>query len=194
MAKSEKRSARDTHTENVFFEKNEHLPMLYGDSDAHLERIEQQLHVGLVSRGNMISITGEKRDIEATEKILQSLYEKIDAGGDVSMAEVDAAIRMMPPVIDEKVKTKQMQKRAVDSDVYIRTMKKTIAPYSHVQANYMRALYDNDLVFALGPAGTGKTYIAVATAVYHFINKKVERIILSRPAVEAGGKNRLSAR
>lgn len=187
MAKSEKRSTRETQTVNVFFEKNEYLPMLYGNHDAHLERVEQMLHVELVSRGNMISITGVKRDIEATEKILQSLYDKIVAGGEVIMADVDAAIRMMPPVIDDKVKTKQ-QHKGVESDVYIRTMKKTIAPYSHVQANYMRALYDNDLVFALGPAGTGKTYIAVAAAVYQFINKKVERIILSRPAVEAGEK------
>lgn len=191
MAKPDKRVVRDTQTVNVFFEQNIHLPMLYGDHDAHLERIEQMLNVELVSRGNMISITGLKRDIEATEQILQSLYQQIERGNEITIANVDAAIRMIPPVVENKKakpKTQGDGAQAIESEVYIRTMKKTITPYSHVQANYIRGLFDNDLLFALGPAGTGKTYIAVAMAVYQFIHKKVERIILSRPAVEAGEK------
>jgi phosphate starvation-inducible PhoH-like protein len=102
MAKPDKRVVRDTQTVNVFFEQNIHLPMLYGDHDAHLERIEQILNVELVSRGNMISITGLKRDIEATEKILQSLYQQIERGNEITVANVDAAIRMIPPVIENK--------------------------------------------------------------------------------------------
>jgi phosphate starvation-inducible PhoH-like protein len=191
MAKPDKRVVRDTQTVNVFFEQNIHLPMLYGDHDAHLERIEQMLNVELVSRGNMISITGLKRDIEATEQILQSLYQQIERGNEITVANVDAAIRMIPPVVEnKKAKPKPAgdMAQSVESEVYIRTMKKTITPYSHVQANYIRGLYNSDLLFALGPAGTGKTYIAVAMAVYQFIHKKVERIILSRPAVEAGEK------
>jgi phosphate starvation-inducible PhoH-like protein len=188
MTKTDKKSVRDRDTQsvNIFFEQNQLLPSLYGDSDAHLERIEQMLNVDVVSRGNMVTVTGHKRDVEATEKLLQSLYEKIEKGDDVGMAEVDAAIRMIPPVVENK-RSKHPEKGApAGSDVYIRTMKKTIAPYTHVQANYIRALYDNDMVFALGPAGTGKTYIAVAMAVYLLMNKRVERIVLSRPAVEAG--------
>ncbi|MEJ0009993.1 MAG: PhoH family protein [Alphaproteobacteria bacterium] len=184
MAKPDKRAARDHQTVNVFFEHNQYLPMLYGDHDAHLERIEERLNVALIARGNMVSITGHKRDIDATERLMQTLYRQIENGGAVGEAEVDAAIRLMPPVVDKKSKT--TEREGVQSDVYIRTMKKTVVPYTHVQANYVRALYENDMVFALGPAGTGKTYVAVAMAVYYFLNKKVERIILSRPAVEAG--------
>ena len=187
MAKLDKRATRDTQTVNVFFEQNQYLPQLYGDRDAHLERLQQLLSVELVSRGNMISITGHKRDIDATERVLQDLYNRIEKGEDIAEADIDAAVRMIPPVNDKKPKNRHGVEE-VDTDVYIRTMRKTITPYSHVQANYIRALYDSELVFALGPAGTGKTYIAVAMAVYMFMNKKVERIILSRPAVEAGEK------
>lgn len=188
MAKPDKKSARDTQSVNIFFEHNQYLPTLYGESDTHLERVEQMLNVSLVSRGNMISISGLKRDIEATEQILQKLYKQVASGQDITMADVDAAIRMIPPVPEGKKVKHVVGDIEAESDVYIRTMKKTIVPYTHVQANYMRGLYDNDLLFALGPAGTGKTYIAVAMAVYQFMNKKVERIILSRPAVEAGEK------
>ena len=187
MAKPDKKAARDTQTVNLFFEGNQHLPMLYGDHDSHLEHIASLLNVSLVSRGNMLSITGHKRDTEATEQLMQTLYGQIEQGKEISTAEIDAAIRLMPPVNDKKPKNRHGVNEA-NSDVYIRTMRKTIVPYTHVQANYIRAMYDNDLVFALGPAGTGKTYIAVAMAVYQFLNKKVERIILSRPAVEAGEK------
>ena len=183
----DKKVARETQTINVFFDNNQFLPILYGEQDAHLKRLETALSVELVARGNMLSITGHKRDIDATEQLVQSLYEQIKAGADITETDLDAAIRMMPPVNDKKPKNRHGVETA-DTDVYIRTMRKTITPYSHVQANYIRALYDNELVFALGPAGTGKTYIAVAMAVYMFLNKKVERIILSRPAVEAGEK------
>jgi phosphate starvation-inducible PhoH-like protein len=187
MSKPDKKTTRETQSINVFFEHNQFLPLLYGERDAHLKRLEQALSVELVARGNMLSITGLKRDIDAAEQLLQSLYEQIKNGVDITETDLDAAIRMMPPVNDKKPKNRHGIE-AADTDVYIRTMRKTITPYSHVQANYIRALYDNELVFALGPAGTGKTYIAVAMAVYMFLNKKVERIILSRPAVEAGEK------
>jgi phosphate starvation-inducible PhoH-like protein len=178
---------RETQTVNVFFDKNHILPLLYGEMDVHLERLEQLLNVSLVSRGNMLSITGHKRDIEATEEVLQSLYRQAENGIDLTLSHVDAAVRLLPPITDKKPKQRD-DDAAVNADVYIKTLRKTIVPYSHVQANYMRGLYENELLFALGPAGTGKTYIAVAMAVYQFINKKVERIILSRPAVEAGEK------
>ncbi len=187
MAKPDKKTARDTQTVNVFFEQNQYLPALYGDRDSHLERLEQLLQVELVSRGNMISITGHKRDIDATETLLQGLYARIEKGEDIGLGEIEAAVRMIPPVNDKAPKNRHGN-ADVSTDVYIRTMRKTITPYTHIQANYIRAMYDNDLVFALGPAGTGKTYLAVAMAAYMFMNKKVERIILSRPAVEAGEK------
>lgn len=179
--------SRETQTVNTFFEKNHLLPILYGEMDCHLERLEQLLNVTLISRGNMLSITGHKRDIEATEEVLQSLYRQAENGIDITLSNIDAAVRLLPPITDKKPKSRD-ESPEPDADVYIKTMRKTIVPYSHVQANYMRGLYENDLLFALGPAGTGKTYIAVAMAVYQFLNRKVERIILSRPAVEAGEK------
>lgn len=180
---------KDTESLNVFFDNNAYLPILYGDRDSNLERIGALLNVSAISRGNMISISGKRRDIEATEQILNKLYKQIEEGRDIGPSEVEAAIRMLAPVADPKQKKrKRYAGDEADSDVMIKTMKKAIVPYSHVQANYMRQLFDSDLVFALGPAGTGKTYIAVAMAVYALLNKKVERIILSRPAVEAGEK------
>lgn len=181
------KNPRDIQTVNVFFDKNHLLAALWGEMDCHLHRLEQLLNVALVARGNMLSITGHKRDIEATEESLQSLYRQLESGVDISLSHVDAAVRLLPPITDKKPLSRDKDDEA-RSDVYIKTQRKTIVPYSHVQANYMRALYDSDLVFALGPAGTGKTYIAVAMAVYMFVNRKVERIILSRPAVEAGEK------
>lgn len=185
MSKPDKKSA--TETTNVFFEHNQHLPLLYGDHDSHLNQLSSLLNVELVSRGNMLSISGHRRDIEATERVVQGLYEQIEKGTEITSEHISAAVRMLPPVNEKKPKNRHGVDEA-DSDVYIRTMKKTVVPYTHIQANYIRAMYDNDLVFALGPAGTGKTYIAVAMAAYMFMNKKVERIILSRPAVEAGEK------
>jgi phosphate starvation-inducible PhoH-like protein len=181
------RKQHDLETANIFFDNNAYLPVLYGDRDSNLERVGQLLNVTAISRGNMISLTGHRRDIEAAEQILTSLYKQIEQGVDVGPQEVDAAIRMLKPVSDPKSRPKRRYDGdEADTEVVIKTLKKTVRPYSHVQANYMRALYESDMIFALGPAGTGKTYIAVAMAVYAFLNKKVERIVLSRPAVEAG--------
>lgn len=175
---------------NLFFDNNAHLVMLYGEQDEHLKRIAEQLNVTIVSRGNMVSVTGKRRDIQATEKVLNDLYAKIDKGEEVDVTIVNAAVRMTPPMPDNPQKQKKHKREldGEDGEIQIKTMKKAVRPYSHIQANYIRAMFDNDLVFCLGPAGTGKTYIAVAMAVYHFITGKVERIVLSRPAVEAGEK------
>ena len=178
---------------NIFFEDNSVLPALYGDDDAHLKTLEKLLNLEAIPRGNMLSVTGAQRDVVLVEAILMDLYKTLKAGHNITLKDVEAAVRIAPPMKVEDTQevrkpTKRQEKRAIQSDVYIKTAKKTIAPYSHMQANYMRALYDHDLTFALGPAGTGKTYIAVAMAVYMFLNHRVERIILSRPAVEAGEK------
>ena len=181
---------------NIFFGDNTLLPALYGDDEEHLQKLERMLNVQAVARGNMVSLSGKERDVVLAEDILNQLYSKLEKGDEVGPSEVAAAIRMAPPVSDADVaakktkgtKRKQDYKDEKGGDVVIKTMKKTIRPYSHMQANYMRAMYDSDLCFALGPAGTGKTYIAVAMAVYMYLQGKVEKIILSRPAVEAGEK------
>ena len=180
---------------NIFFGDNTLLPSLYGDDEEHLQKLERMLSVQAVARGNMVSLSGKERDVVLAEDILNQLYTKLEKGDEVGPNEVAAAIRMAPPVTDKDVAAKkpganrkQDYKDEKGGDVVIKTMKKTIRPYSHMQANYMRAMYDSDLCFALGPAGTGKTYIAVAMAVYMYLQGKVEKIILSRPAVEAGEK------
>lgn len=169
---------------NMVFQDNGLLPMLFGEHDAHLTRIEKKFNITASSRGNALALTGEKSDIEAGRVVLEALYADLKKGGDIGPAEVDAAIRMLAGSHGAE----NHSLFADSDDVVIKTMKKTIKPYSPHQAGYIKALGKNEMVFALGPAGTGKTYIAVAMAVAMFTSQKVEKIILSRPAVEAGEK------
>lgn len=193
MSKKASTTKRAPHSTNIFFDNNDLLPLLYGDEDVHLKKLEKMLNVEAIVRGNMLSLSGNKRDVVLSERILMELYDKIAHGHDIGPAEVDAAIRMAPPVTDADVgkldgAPTESGRKHVGGDVMIKTLKKTIRPYSHMQANYIRTLFEHDMIFALGPAGTGKTYIAMAMGIYLFITGKVERIVLSRPAVEAGEK------
>jgi len=169
---------------SIVFENNGLLPMLFGENDAHLARIEKKFNVSASSRGNVLAISGGRGNVEASKSILETLYAELEKGGEVGSAQVDAAIRMMMPQEPHDPKATLFG----DQDIVIKTMKKTIKPYSLVQSKYIQLLGSNEMVFALGPAGTGKTYIAVAMAVSMFYSKRVEKIILSRPAVEAGEK------
>lgn len=139
------------------------------------------MHVCTASRGNIISITGKSDNVTRAKTALENLYRTLEKGREISMIDVDAAIKMA-----HKPTTKHP---AVSLQEYVvTTRKKNIVPYTHIQLEYLKTLQQKELVFAAGPAGTGKTYIAVAMAVSMFLNKQVERIILSRPAVEAGEK------
>ena len=173
---------------SLVFKNNALLPTLLGQDDAHLTRIEKKFNVTAASRGNVVALTGRRQaDIEAGRQVLQELYNQLELGIDVGPAEVDAAMRMTGHSAENGVATDEHKKKVVGEQV-IKTAKKYIRPYSPTQAEYMQKLHDHDLVFSLGPAGTGKTYIAVAQAVAAFMARDVERIILSRPAVEAGEK------
>lgn len=165
------------------FANNALLPILFGDEDKHLAKLEKHLGVTIASRGNALVLTGEAKAVETARVILEDLYNKLEKGKEIVSADVEAAIR-----IAQADKTSGKVGRPVRSDVGIKTLKKTILPYSSHQADYIEALANYDMVFALGPAGTGKTYIAVAQAVAAFVSQRVDRIILSRPAVEAGEK------
>jgi phosphate starvation-inducible protein PhoH and related proteins len=168
---------------SIVFQDNGLLPMLYGENDSHLAKIEKKFNVSASSRGNVLALSGEKANVEASRSVLETLYADLKKGGEVGSAQVDAAIRMMghhPGGDNSRV--------PMAGDVLIKTMKKAIKPYSPMQAQYIQTLAASDLVFALGPAGTGKTYLAVAMAVSMFTSGRVEKIILSRPAVEAGEK------
>ncbi len=167
------------------FPNNSLLPMLYGEADKYLNKIEKGFGVIATSRGNMLALTGDPVAVQKSRDVIQDLYNKLEGGMEIGAGEVDAAIRMSTP---QKSNGNKQHRLPFNSELCIKTQKKTIHPYSQAQAEYMDALHKHDMVFALGPAGTGKTYIAVAYAVSLFLNNKVDRIILSRPAVEAGEK------
>lgn len=158
------------------FDDNSLLPQLFGDGDQHLARIERALGISLASRGNRLAISGNAAHAELARSALAGLYDRLKRGHEVDAQAVDAALRMAPQHGGEPWS---------DSDE-IRTRKRRIAPRGPVQAQYIKALRSHEMVFGLGPAGTGKTYLAVAMAVDMLMNGKVERIVLSRPAVEAG--------
>jgi len=163
------------------FDDNRLLPMLYGDFDRHLARVEQALGVSLSSRGNAVTITGDADDVAIARACLQALYDRLRNRQNVDMAEVDAALRLA-----RSAAAAGRAEIVVDDRLTIRTPRRQIAPRSAGQQRYVRALLDNELVFGLGPAGTGKTYLAVGMAVSMLSSGRVDRIILSRPAVEAG--------
>ena len=158
------------------FDDNSLLPQLYGERDRHLDRIERELGVSLVSRGNRLAIGGPHESADVARSAIASLYQRLKRGLEVDNAAVDAALKRA---------SLQAHEQWGEAEE-IRTRKRRISPRSANQAAYLRALRANELVFGLGPAGTGKTYLAVAMAVDMLMSGTVERIILSRPAVEAG--------
>jgi phosphate starvation-inducible PhoH-like protein len=169
------------------FDDNRLLPALFGEHDRNLSLIEEQLGVSLVSRGNRLAISGPATNVEAARATLAGLYQRLKRGLDVGRPEVEAALRHGPaggPANSER-DSGLFAERSDDGSA-VRTQRRLVTPRSVAQANYLRALQELDLVFGLGPAGTGKTYLAVAVAVAMLTKGKVDRIILSRPAVEAG--------
>lgn len=171
----------------IQFDDNALLPLLYGEHDQNLVRLEQRLGVRVASRGNRLSISGPSEQVKGASEAVKALYERLRKGMDVGEAEVDAAARLVQ--VDPKASGSD-KKAAVESmhgdDLTIVTRRRKLTPRSPGQARYIEALHRHEMVFGLGPAGTGKTYLAVAVATSMLITGRVERIILSRPAVEAG--------
>ncbi|MEE8622947.1 MAG: PhoH family protein [Alphaproteobacteria bacterium] len=167
------------------FDDNSLLPLLFGEHDRYLARIEQQLGVLMVSRGNRLAISGPTWAAEAARDVLEALYDKLKREITVDQGEVDAAIRLASGGLAGEGQGAAAQD-VFTRDLVIPTRKRQISPRTPTQAAYVRAMREFELVFALGPAGTGKTYLAVATAISLLMTGEVDRIILSRPAVEAG--------
>src|SRR5690606_39212454 len=134
------------------------------------------------ARGNKVVIEGPEGDVARAREVLVSLHERLLAGQEIDSGAIEALISMSNEPTLEGIITGD----AKGPPIMIRTRRKTIVPRSAMQADYMRHLASRDIVFALGPAGTGKTYLAVAQAVSQLITGSVQRLILSRPAVEAG--------
>lgn len=167
------------------FEDNSLLPLLFGEQDKNLSKLEKQLLVNISSRGNMVSISGASDSVKASETVLNEIYSKLLSGANVEETEIDATIRHYSLGANG---VKKNGKKGPWREMVIRTLKKDVKPFSQTQAEYLDSILHKDLTFAVGPAGTGKTYFAVAAAAHLFLNHQVDRIILSRPAVEAGEK------
>jgi len=163
-------------TKRMSFDDNAVIAQLYGHHDSNLVRIEALTGAQLNARGNQLDVTGEGDEVTVASKALTSLYERLKRGLSVEMADVDASVRFAKNGADSNVGDAES----------IRTRRRTIAARTPGQRGYLQALRERDMVFALGPAGSGKTYLAVAQGVALLLAGKVERIVLSRPAVEAG--------
>ena len=169
----------DSVSVDVQFEDNGLAQELFGSHHSNLARLEQLLDVSIHPRGNELTIVGDALGVKDAGDVLEALYDRLGRGLEVSQDEVDAAVRMSGDVPGGPAKTK-------DAQITIHTHNRSITPRSNSQAAYLHAVDSHDLVFAQGPAGTGKTYLAVAKAVELLVSGAVDRIILSRPAVEAG--------
>jgi len=167
------------------FENNRLASELFGQFDQNLKLIEQKLNIDARARGNTVAISGEVEATNIARKALDYLYDRLQKGTPIEASDVEGAIRMAQAADDQLV-FPALEKKAKLSMGQISTRKKTIHARTPTQDVYMRALERSELVFGIGPAGTGKTYLAVAHAAMLLERGAVDRIILSRPAVEAG--------
>jgi phosphate starvation-inducible PhoH-like protein len=170
----------------ISFDDNSLIPILFGEHNKYLSHIEKELLVTTFTRGGVISVMGDKSQVMVACSTLRLLYGKLEKDEDISMGEVDAAIRVMK---NSKVKDVSKRIKSYNSDEFvIKTPKKHIRPITDSQIAYVSALMNSELTFGVGPAGTGKTYLAVAVAANMLLEHKIKKIILCRPAVEAGEK------
>ncbi len=179
----------DAHPETlVEFPDNRLLIDLCGGFDRNLAQVEQALGVMIMRRGNVLALHGPDDARRRAEEALRALYRRLEQGRSVEPGDVDAALRFGAPAQDEErpAPGESQLEMFAGGRMEIRTRRKTVEPRTKAQRDYARALFEKELVFGVGPAGTGKTYLAVAAAVAMFTEGRVDRIILSRPAVEAG--------
>jgi phosphate starvation-inducible protein PhoH and related proteins len=166
----------------VEFPDNRLLIDLCGEYDRNLADIEEKTSVQIVRRGNQLSILGDRAAQKQASDVLNALYVRLEAGRDLESGDIDREFRMGQPTEDPGAQLEMFKRGKIE----IKTRKKLVEPRTDAQKAYVQALFENELSFGIGPAGTGKTYLAVAVGVSMFINGQVDKIILSRPAVEAG--------
>lgn len=173
-----KTKKQNSSTTLLQFDNNRLLIDLFGNHSSHLTRVEHHLGVHVNSRGNVLAIEGDGANRSLAKQVFEGLYARLEQGLEVSEADVDGALRLACAPADE------LPSAGGTSEIQTQTRK--VSPRSPTQARYIQAMNEAELTFGIGPAGTGKTYLAVAMAVSWFIKGRVDRIILSRPAVEAG--------
>jgi phosphate starvation-inducible PhoH-like protein len=167
------------------FEDNRLVAQLYGDFDQNLALIEQRLKVSATPRGNHVMLKGAASTVDQARRVLESLYALLEEGRSVEISDVDGTIRMVETE-DSQLTLPTLEKKGKVRMAQIATRKSTIVARTPAQDAYIRAMDRAELVFGVGPAGTGKTYLAVAHAASLLERGDINRIILSRPAVEAG--------
>src|SRR3569623_2456431 len=172
MAQKKEPSSGPRARDEVEFEQPHLLGPLFGEFDRNLVAIEDRLGVYIAARGAKVQIEGEPEAAARAREVLLGLYYRLDEGQDIDAGMVDAVIAMSGQPTLEGIISPEVGQAP---QVMIRTRKKTIVPRSKMQAVYMEALHRDDMIFALGPAGTGKTYLAVAQAVQQLIGGSVDR-------------------
>ena len=171
---------KTAETLTINFAENRFLAQLFGTHNFNLAYIEKELSVSLNTKGNSVIILGEKEPTTKATEVLKILYKQVKEGRNIGVAELESTIRGVD------ISSKDGNSFLRQSDQPIRTKKKEVFPQSANQAKLIKAIQNTDLCFALGPAGTGKTYLAAAKAIESLSTGAVDRIILSRPALEAG--------
>ncbi len=181
-------ATHETTQDELEYADNRLLIELCGEYDANLTAIESRLGVQIVRRGNVLTVIGQDEARDTAVRVLDALYQRLESGKSVEAADIDRELRMFPADMIVSEDQIELFKGDAAARVEIKTRKKLIEPRTDAQKAYVENLFENELTFGIGPAGTGKTYLAVAVGVNMFIGGHVDKIILSRPAVEAGEK------
>ena len=168
----------ENDTLSIIFQSNDLLIGVLGEFNSNLKELEEITKIKIYSRGNSIAVKGDAQSNEKIKKAIKFLSEQFIINGSIEKKDIHSSV--------SKFMTDQNLKINKQVDYIIKTPKKTVIPRSEKQKNYVRSLNESDIIISAGPAGTGKTFLAVAVALTMLLEKKIERIILSRPAVEAG--------
>lgn len=170
------------------FSDNDLAPLLFGEYNDHLSYIEKKMNIHISDRGNLLRISGSKEATQNAQIVLQSLYTRLKNRElqNITHADIDAEIRFLKTGENDTPSKNQKSEKNGKKSIVIKTKNKTIAPRSPNQVKYLELINKHDMVFGLGPAGTGKTYLSVAAGVDMYLQGKVERLVFCRPAVEAG--------
>ena len=166
---------------DLIFENNNSLKQLCGEKNSNIKEIERIFDIKLHTRGNKITLQGQPQNLDNAEKFTNQIYELIKKGYNLEPGDIELASRI---ILSDK---HSLEDIFLDT-ICVSTRKRIIAPKSLAQKHYIDSIRKNDVVFGIGPAGTGKTYLVMALAVSAFLNRQFNRIILTRPAVEAGEK------
>jgi len=169
----------------IAFDDNRLASDLFGQYDQNLALIEQRIGVEAITRGNQVTLRGSQENCDRAHRTLEVLYEQLNLGGTIDNGAIEGVIRMVDAEKNQLV-LPTMEALAKVKFAQISTRKKTLIARSKTQDEYIRAMAKKELIFGIGPAGTGKTYLACAYAAGMLERGEVDRIILSRPAVEAG--------